>query len=93
MLVVPFMAVATTVWLVVLIVGFVVLLALAIRGNWFVRINAFLADVRAELKKVSWPSVDELWSATGVVIVSTVLVAVFVVVVDFVLNNMLKLFF
>ena len=86
-------AIGATVWYAVLIGGIVVLLVLAIRGNWFVRINAFLAEVRAELKKVSWPSKGELRSATGVVIVSTALVTVFVVVVDFLLNHIMKLFF
>lgn len=89
---VPLVALAT-VWIVVLVVLFVVLLALAIRGNWFVRINAFLAEVRAELKKVSWPSKEEMWSATGVVIVSTALITVFIVFVDFVLDKILRLFF
>jgi len=55
--------------------------------------QAFLADVRAELKKVSWPTWGELRSATAVVIVSTLLVTVFIVVVDFVLDKILRLFF
>ncbi len=93
MLDVPLMAVTATLWYAVLIVGIVVLLILAIRGNWFVRTNAFLADVRAELKKVSWPSKPELWSATGVVIVSTALMTLFVVLVDFVLDKIIRLFF
>ena len=81
------------VWYVVLIVVVLVLLGLAIRGNWFVRTNAFLADVRTELKKVSWPTRGELWNATGVVIVSTALVTVFVVIVDIVLTRIMGLFF
>jgi preprotein translocase subunit SecE len=89
----PLIAVMATVWYVVLVVGVLVLLVLAIRGNWFVRINAFLGEVRTELKKVSWPSKAELRSATGVVIVSTALVTVFVVFVDFVLDKIMRLFF
>jgi preprotein translocase subunit SecE len=92
MLGVPLVAMAA-VWIVVLLVLFLVLLALAIRGNWFTRINAFLGEVRAELKKVSWPSRDEMWSATGVVIVSTALLAAFIVFVDFVLDKIIRLFF
>jgi preprotein translocase subunit SecE len=92
MLGVPLVAMST-VWIVVLLVLFLVLLGLAIRGNWFVRINAFLAEVRAELKKVSWPSRDEMWSATGVVIVSTAIITVFIVFVDFVLDKIIRLFF
>ena len=89
----PLVAVTVSVWHGVLIVGLVVVLVLAIRGNWFARMNAFLSDVRAELKKVSWPSKGELWSATGVVIVSTALMTVFVVLVDFVLDKIMRLFF
>jgi len=93
MLEIPLVAVSSLVWYVVLLVGIIGLLALAIRGNWFVRTQAFLADVRAELKKVSWPSWAELRSATAVVVVSTLLVTAFVVFVDFVLDKIMKLFF
>ena len=93
MLGVLLVALAPMVWYVVLIVVVLVVLGLAIRGNWFVRTNAFLADVRTELKKVSWPSKSELWNATGVVIVSTALVTVYVVFVDIVLKGIMKLFF
>jgi preprotein translocase subunit SecE len=34
-----------------------------------------------------------MWSATGVVIVSTALITVFIVFVDFVLDKILRLFF
>jgi len=76
-----------------LLIAVVVLLVLAVRGNWFVRINAFLADVRAELRKVSWPSKAELWNATGVVIVATALMTLFVVFVDFVFDKLVRLIF
>ena len=33
-------------------------------GGWFRRAGSFLASVRAEAKKVSWPSRDELNKAT-----------------------------
>jgi len=93
MLVMPLVAVSAMFWWGLLVVGIVVLLALAIRGNWFARINAFLADVRAELKKVSWPSRAELWNATGVVIFATVLMTVFIVLIDFVLDKIGRLIF
>jgi preprotein translocase subunit SecE len=86
----PLVAVGAIVWYAVLFVGLGLVLFMAIKGNWFARINAFFADVRAELKKVSWPSWPELRSATWVVIVSTVLVTVFIVIVDFVLDKVLR---
>lgn len=86
----PLAAIAPMVWYGVLFVGIGLVLVFAIKGNWFARINAFLADVRAELKKVSWPSWPELRSATWVVIISTILLAVVVVVVDILLNLVLR---
>jgi preprotein translocase subunit SecE len=93
MSVMPLVAVSAMFWWGLLIVAIVVLLVMAIRGNWFARINAFLADVRAELKKVSWPSKAELWNATGVVIFSTVLMTLFVVFIDFVFDKIIRLIF
>jgi preprotein translocase subunit SecE len=89
----PLVAVSAMFWWGLLLVGMVVLLVLAIRGNWFARINAFLGEVRAELKKVSWPSRAELWSATGVVIFATALMTLFIVLVDFVFDKIMRLFF
>jgi preprotein translocase subunit SecE len=93
MLGVPLVALGAIGWYIVLAVVVLVLLVLAIRGNWFARINTFLAEVRGELKKVSWPSREEMWSATGVVIASTAILTGFIVLVDIVLNRVLGLFF
>ncbi len=93
MCVMPLVAVSAMFGWGLLIAVVVVLLVLAVRGNWFVRINAFLADVRAELRKVSWPSKAELWNATGVVIVATALMTLFVVFVDFVFDKLVRLIF
>jgi len=42
------------------------------------RIKLFLAETRTELKKVTWPTREELKESTIVVIVSTFIVTVFV---------------
>ena len=42
----------------------------------------FLREVRAELKKVSWPNKNELVSYTGIVFVSVVSVAVLIWLID-----------
>ena len=47
------------------------------------KIAEFLKDVRAELKKVSWPSSRETMRLTGVVIFVSVVVAVFLGLLDF----------
>ena len=52
----------------------------------FSRARAFLKEVVDELKKVSWPSRSELKSSTGLVIFSMVMLAVFVGLVDVLLN-------
>jgi preprotein translocase subunit SecE len=57
------------------------------------RIKAYLSDTRSELKKVTWPSRQELRESTQVVIVSTLIVTVFVGVVDQILSRIIKLVF
>jgi len=42
----------------------------------------FLKEVRAELKKVTWPSKSELIGSTIVTVVVTIVVSVFIGVVD-----------
>ena len=37
--------------------------------GWLARTVEFLRDVRGEIRKVTWPSWDELKKATGVIIV------------------------
>ena len=46
------------------------------------KIKKFVSDVVVELKKVSWPSREELRGSTLVVIVAVILIAVFIGVVD-----------
>ncbi len=56
----------------------------------FESIKGFFRDVKLELKKVVFPSKDELIGATWVVIISTMIVAVFLGIVDFVLTRFVK---
>ena len=39
------------------------------KRNWVMRAVDFVRDVRGEIRKVTWPSWDELKKATGVIIV------------------------
>lgn len=50
----------------------------------------FIRETRQELKKVSWPSREELVGATGVVIFTTFILAVFVGGVDFCLTFLIR---
>ena len=53
----------------------------------------YFKDVGAELRKVSWPTRDELRDSTVVVIVTVLLVAAFIGIVDQVLNRALAFLF
>jgi preprotein translocase subunit SecE len=53
----------------------------------------FLKDVRSEAGKVSWPTRGELRDSTVVVIVTVLLVAAFVGVVDGGLNTVVRAIF
>jgi preprotein translocase subunit SecE len=50
-------------------------------------------DVRGELSKVSWPTREELRDSTIVVIVTVLLVAAFIGIVDQGLNRVVALIF
>lgn len=52
----------------------------------FEKAKRFVADVVVEMKKVSWPSIQELRGSTVVVIVTVILIAIFVGVVDRILS-------
>lgn len=54
------------------------------------RWKKFLREVRAELKKVSWPNRKELAANTGVVLVAVVVVAVMIWVIDTAFTEVLR---
>lgn len=57
------------------------------------RIKLFLSETRTELKKVTWPTREELRESTYVVIVSTFIVTIFIGVVDQILSRIIRLVF
>ena len=52
------------------------------RRNWVVRIVDFLRDVRGEVRRVTWPTWEELKKATGVIIVFVLLLGVLIGLMD-----------
>ncbi len=50
----------------------------------------FVGEVWAEMKKVHWPARKETYAATVVVLVVTVIVAVFLGVVDFAISHVVQ---
>jgi preprotein translocase subunit SecE len=57
------------------------------------QVREYMKDVRAELTKVSWPTREELRDSTVVVIVTVLLVAAFIGIVDQGLNRVVALIF
>jgi preprotein translocase subunit SecE len=55
------------------------------------KIIAFFNDVIKEMKKVTWPTQDELKESTFVVLATTILFAVFVFLVDTAISEVLNL--
>jgi len=53
--------------------------------------NEFLTNVKAELKKVTWPSKKDTYASTMVVIVLVLISAVFLGGVDIILSRLIRL--
>jgi len=56
-----------------------------------VKLNVFLGNVKAELKKVTWPSKKDTYASTTVVIVLVLICAVFLGGVDIILSRLIRL--
>ncbi|MGA3288324.1 MAG: preprotein translocase subunit SecE [Bacteroidota bacterium] len=54
------------------------------------KIINFFKDVVKEMDKVTWPSREELMEQTKIVIIVTLIIAVFAWVVDFAVSEVLK---
>ena len=55
------------------------------------KITNFFQETQQELKKVTWPTWNELWQAAVVVIVVTFFVSAFIAAVDFTISNILRI--
>jgi len=51
------------------------------------KIFNFLKESKAELKKVNWPSKDEVLTSTRVVIISILVIACVVALIDYVIKT------
>ncbi len=51
------------------------------------KIINFLKESRAELKKVNWPSRDEVFTSTRVVIISILVIAAVIALIDYVIKT------
>ena len=55
------------------------------------KILNFINDVTKEMKKVTWPSKDELKESTMVVLATTIILALFVFMIDAVMTRLIDL--
>ena len=46
------------------------------------RLNSFLKEVKVEARKVTWPTREELWESTLVVLVTVAIISAFIALVD-----------
>ncbi len=75
------------IWVVVVVVAFVVLW----RKGYLLRLSNYVVETREELRKCTWPSWDELKGSTVVILVTIVLLGGFIVGVDFVISQVVRL--
>ena len=54
------------------------------------KIKDFFTDIAKEMEKVTWPTKEELFESTKVVIVVTIVISLFTWVVDTALSEALK---
>ena len=60
------------------------------KTKWYKRIGPFLKDARAEMKKVTWPSKNEVYSTTLVVIIATLFFGFYLYFMDLIFSWVIK---
>jgi len=56
------------------------------------KIKQFLREVKTELSKVTWPTRKEILAATGVVVVFTLIVSLYLGLVDVIISRLVRVF-
>ena len=59
----------------------------------FEKIRHFFSETRVEMRKVTWPTRDELKESTKIVIVATFVVTIFIGIIDQILSLIVKRLF
>ena len=54
------------------------------------KFQEFLLGVESEMKKISWPTFEQLRGSTGVVLVLSLILVIFLFVVDFALSRIVS---
>ena len=61
--------------------------------GWWGRATEFIAEVRNEMKRVTWPSRREVYATTVVVILTSAFFGLYLFAVDIVLGSMVQAIF
>ena len=61
--------------------------------NWLNNAIGFLKEVKAEMKKVSWPQRKDVTGTTIVTIVSTLLLALYLYIADIIFTYLVKIIY
>ena len=64
---------------------------MSLKSKIFSRLKEFFREVQVEMKKVSWTTRKELIASTSVVVVATLLIALFVFLVDTPMSRLIRL--
>ncbi|MBL7996502.1 preprotein translocase subunit SecE [bacterium] len=56
------------------------------------KLTEFFENIKTEMKKVSWPTKDELMGSTGVVMVVWILLSIYIFTTDNILQFIVKQF-
>lgn len=57
------------------------------------KVKNFFSEVKIETKKVNYPTKEELIGSTWVVIITVIIIAIFLGLIDFGLSRIIKLIF
>ena len=61
--------------------------------GWWGRATEFIAEVRSEMKRVTWPTRREVYATTVVVIITSAFFGVYLFGVDMLLNRLVRVVF
>ena len=56
------------------------------KKRWYKRFFSFLKEVKAELKKVTWPSKNEVYATTAVVIIAALFAGFYLFFMDIIFS-------
>ena len=60
------------------------------RKGYLLRLSTYVAETREELRKCTWPSVEELKGSTVVVMITIALLGLFVIAADYVILGFVR---